>query len=245
MLIKAITFNIQHCAVFPTEKIDFDAFAEKIVSFDADVIGLNEVRGAGVRADYQAQAAILAEKTGYAYYFAKATDVGEGNPYGNAVLTRLPVKAFETIPIPDPVPRGYDGYYETRCLLKMTLAEPDVTFFITHFGLNPDEQENAVKTLLDHLGDGPAVLMGDLNVTPDSPVIARIRDKMTDAAGAGERGDALLSFPSDAPDKKIDYIFTRGNIKATSCRIVPGVLSDHLPLEATLEFVELTLAKQS
>lgn len=235
MLIKAITFNIQHCAVFPTEKIDFDAFAEKILSFDADVIGLNEVRGAGVRADYQAQAAILAEKMGYGYYFAKATDIGEGNPYGNAVLTRLPVKAFETIPVPDPVPRGYDGYYETRCLLKMTLEKPEVTFFITHFGLNPDEQENAVKTLLDHLGDGPAVLMGDLNATPGSPIIAKIKEKMTDAAKTAERGDPLLSFPSDRPDRKIDYIFTKGAVKATACRIVPGVLSDHLPLEAALE----------
>lgn len=235
MLIKAITFNIQHCAVFPTEKIDYDAFAEKILSFDADVIGLNEVRGAGVRADYQAQAAILAEKMGYGYYFAKATDIGEGNPYGNAALTRLQVKTFETIPIPDPVPRRYDGYYETRCLLKMTLENPEVTFFITHFGLNPDEQENAVKTLLDHLGDGPAVLMGDLNATPGSPIIAKIKEKMTDAAGAAEKGDPLLSFPSDRPDRKIDYIFTKGNIKATSCRIIPGVLSDHLPLEATLE----------
>ena len=238
MLIKAITFNIQHCAVFPTGKIDFDAFAEKILSFDADIIGLNEVRGAGVREDYQAQAEILAKKTGYQFYFAKATDVDGANPYGNAALTRLPVKSFETVPIPDPDPHGYDGYYETRCLLKMTLADPAVTCFITHFGLNPDEQENAVQTVLDHLGDGPAVLMGDLNVTPDSPVIAKIKDRMTDAAQAAEKGDALLSFPSDHPDRKIDYIFTRGNIRATSCRVVPGVLSDHLPLEATLEFRE-------
>lgn len=235
MLIKAITFNIQHCAVFPTGKIDFDAFAAKIRSFDADVIGLNEVRGAGLREDYHAQAQILAEKTGYRYYFAKATDVGEGNPYGNAVLTRLPVKAFETIPIPDPVSRRYDGYYETRCLLKMTLENPAVTFFITHFGLNPDEQENAVKTLLAHLGDGPAVLMGDLNATPDSSIIASLRDHMTDAATAAKEGDPLLSFRSDRPDRKIDYIFTKGDIKATTCRIVPGVLSDHLPLEAMLE----------
>ncbi len=235
MLIKAVTFNIQHCAVFPTDKIDFNAFAEKIRSFDADVIGLNEVRGAGVRKDYQAQAEILAEKTGYRCYFACATEIGRGNPYGNAVLTRLPVKALETIPIPDPVPRRYDGYYETRCLLKMTLAQPDATFLITHFGLNPDEQENALRTVLENIGDGKTVLMGDLNVTPDSPVIARLREHMTDAATAAEPGAALLSFPSDKPDRKIDYIFTKGNITAKNCRIVPGVLSDHLPLEAVME----------
>ena len=239
MVIKAATFNIQHCENFTTEKIDFDAFAEKILSFGADVIGLNEVRDAGVQSDYRAQAKILAEKTGYQYYFAKATEIGEGNPYGNAVLTRLPVKSCETIPVPDPDPRGYDGYYETRCLLKMTLAEPEVTFFIIHFGLNPDEHENAVKTVLDNLGDGNTVLMGDLNVTPDSPIIARIREKMADAAAAAEKNDPLLSFPSDAPDRKIDYIFTKGNITAKSCRVVPGILSDHLPLEAELEVVGL------
>ncbi|MBQ6119066.1 MAG: endonuclease/exonuclease/phosphatase family protein [Clostridia bacterium] len=235
MVIKAVTFNIQHCAVFPTGKIDFDAFAEKILSFDADIIGLNEVRGAGVREDYQAQAEILAKKTGYQYYFAKATDVDGANPYGNAVLTRLPVKSFETVPIPDPDPHGYDGYYETRCLLKMTLANPAVTCFITHFGLNPDEQENALRTVLDNLGDGNTVLMGDLNVTPDSPVLARLREHMADAATAAEPGAALLSFPSDKPDRKIDYIFTKGNVTVRSCRNVSGVLSDHLPLEAVME----------
>ena len=235
MVIKAVTFNIQHCENFMTEKIDFDAYAEKIQSFDADVIGLNEVRDAGVQEDYQAQAAILAEKTGYQFCFAKATEIGQGNPYGNAVLTRLPVKSCETIPVPDPDPRGCDGYYETRCLLKMTLAEPDVTFFITHFGLNPDEHENAVKTVLDNLGDGNAVLMGDLNVQPHSPIIARIRERMTDAATAATPGDPMLTFPSDRPDRKIDYIFTRGNITAKTCRVVPGVLSDHLPLAAELE----------
>ena len=235
MLIKAVTFNIQHCENFVTEKIDFDAYAKKMLSFDADVIGLNEVRDEGAQSDYQAQAKILAEQTGYRYYFAKATEIGEGNPYGNAVLTRLPIKSCETIPVPDPDPRGYDGYYETRCLLKMTLAEPDVTFFIIHFGLNPDEHENAVQTVLDNLGDGNTVLMGDLNVQPDSPIIARIREKMTDAAAAAEKNDPLLSFPSDAPDRKIDHIFTKGNITVKSCRIVPGILSDHLPLEAELE----------
>lgn len=235
MLIKAITFNIQHCENYTTEKIDFDAYAEKILSFGADVIGLNEVRDAGVQSDYQAQAKILAEKTGYQYYFARATEIGAGNPYGNAVLTRLPVKRCETVPVPDPDPRGYDGYYETRCLLKMTLEQPDVTFFIIHFGLNPDEHENALRTLLDNLGDGNTVLMGDLNVTPDSPIIARIKEKMTDAATAADKNDPLLSFPSDRPDRKIDYIFTKGDITAKSCRIVPGILSDHLPLYAELE----------
>ena len=233
MKIKVVTFNIQHCARFPTDEIDFDAYAQKISELDADVIGLNEVRDAGVQSDYAAQAKLLAEKTGYSYYFAKATEIGMGNPYGNAVLTRLPVKHCQTVPIPDPVPPRYNGYYETRCILKMTLLSPDVTFLITHFGLNPDEHENAVETVLRNLPEGNAVLMGDLNVRPHSPIIARLRQALSDAALAAP-GEADLTFPSDAPDRKIDYIFTKGNISAVSCRAVPGVLSDHLPLEAEI-----------
>ena len=124
---------------------------------------------------------------------------------------------------------------QTAVCTTIALEQPDVTFFIIHFGLNPDEHENALRTLLDNLGDGNTVLMGDLNVTPDSPIIARIKEKMTDAATAADKNDPLLSFPSDRPDRKIDYIFTKGDITAKSCRIVPGILSDHLPLYAELE----------
>ena len=234
MVLKVATFNIQHCAVFPTDDIDFDAYAKKIISFDADVVGLNEVRGAGERADYRAQAEILAQKTGYHCYFAEATRIDGDNPYGNAVLTRLPIETCRTVPVPDPDPHGYNGYYETRCVLLLRLSGADATFLITHFGLNPDEQENALRTVLEHVR-GNTVLMGDLNVTPETGVIARLRETMTDAACAAD--GPLLTFPSDAPDRKIDYIFTAGRIKALSCRAVPGVLSDHLPLCAELEIL--------
>ncbi len=231
--LKIATFNIQHCENFNTEKIDYDAFADYIKSLDADVIGLNEVRGKGIADGYDAQAAILAEKTGYAYYFAKATEIGEGNPYGNAVLTRLKIKSCETVPIPDPEKPAYDGYYETRCLLKLTLEEPSLTVLITHFGLNPDEHENAVKTVSASIPEGGCVLMGDLNVTPDNPVLDPIRKALRDTAAAAK--SSLLSFPSDTPDRKIDYIFASESIKVNSVCVPDIVLSDHRPMTAEIE----------
>ena len=233
MNIKIATFNVQHFENFNTEMIDYDAFAETIKSFDADIIGLNEVRGQGSAEGYDAQAEILAEKTGYTYYFAKATEIGAGNPYGNAVLTRLPVKSFETAPIPDPDTRGYDDYYETRCVLKMTL-ENGLKVLITHFGLNPDEHENAVKTLLPLINGEKTVLTGDLNVRPDSPVLDPIRRVLKDTAIAS--ADALLTFPSDNPDRKIDYIFTSGDITAANVFVPELVLSDHRPLLTDIAF---------
>ncbi|MCR5041285.1 MAG: endonuclease/exonuclease/phosphatase family protein [Clostridia bacterium] len=233
MIIKAVTYNIQHCAVFPTGRIDFDMFAHRISSFGADVVGLNEVRGRGIRRDYEDQAAELAERTGMSRYFAKAADIGPGNPYGNALLTRLDVGSCKTIPIPEPSPKAYDGYYEPRCVLRFVPMDADVKFLITHFGLNPDEQESALETVLSLLDGGNTVLMGDLNVTPDSVIIEKLKQKMTEASFAV--GNAGPTFPSDRPDRKIDYIFTSGAVRVRSCGVVPGVLSDHLALAAELE----------
>lgn len=234
MKMKVASFNILHCEDFRKEKIDFDAFAELIASLDADVIGLNEVHGKGEDAEYEAQTEILAEKLKYHGYFAQATTIDGENPFGNAVLTRLNIKECVNIPIPDPDPRTGNEYYETRCLLKMTLEEPEMTFLITHFGLNDDEQQNAVKVILDNLKEEKCVFMGDLNVRPDNKVLDPIRAKMTDTASASS--DPLLSFPSDKPNRKIDYIFTSPDIKVLSVEVPDKVLSDHLPITAEIEF---------
>ncbi len=234
MKIKAASFNIMHCENFQTEKIEYDNFAELIKSLDADVIGLNEVHGKGEMENYDSQAEILASKLGYNGFFAKATEIDGANPFGNAVLTRCPIKSVEVIPIPDPDPKTGDEYYETRCVLKMKLMQPDITFMITHFGLNPDEQQNAVKTVLDNMPESRCVLMGDLNVRPDNPMLDPIRKVMNDTASAS--GEKLFSFQADKPDRKIDYIFTSRDIKTLSAEVPDKVLSDHLPIIAELEF---------
>ncbi|MBP9989458.1 MAG: endonuclease/exonuclease/phosphatase family protein [Ruminococcus sp.] len=234
MKLKVVSYNIFHCENYWSEKIEFDNFAQTMKSFDADVIALNEVHGEGVDEEYQEQAKILGEKIGYNYYFAKACDIDGPNPFGNAVLTRLPIKKIENVPIPDPEPKAYDGYYETRCILKMTVdTTPEVTFYITHFGLNPDEQDNAVKTLLENLDSEYSVLMGDLNVKPDNKVLDRIREVLCDTAK--EVTPELYSFPADKPDRKIDYIFVSKNIKTENFRVPEIILSDHRPVEAVIE----------
>lgn len=234
MKLKVASFNILHCEDYLKEKIDFDAFAELISSLDADVVGLNEVHGNGDWEEYEPQAEILGAKTGYNGFFAKATELDGTNPFGNAVLTRKAIRSVEVIPIPDPEPKKYDGYYETRCVLKMKIENPDFTVLITHFGLNPDEQENAVNTILANLEEERCVLMGDLNVRPDDKALLPIRERMVDTASASD--EALLSFPSDAPDRKIDYIFTSRDIKTLKVEVPDKVLSDHLPITAEIEF---------
>ena len=104
---------------------------------------------------------------------------------------------------------------------------------VSHFGLNPDEQKNAASRVVKSLEGERCVFMGDLNVTPDDPVLTPIRERMFDTAELfdGER----LSFPSDKPRIKIDYIFTSPDIKAVRADIPAVVASDHRPYVAEIE----------
>lgn len=232
---KLMSFNTQHCESYVEKKIDFGLMARVILESGADVIGLNEMRGAGDLADYTDQTGALSELTGIKYsYFAKAIDVGGVNaPYGNALLSKYPIVSAETIPVPDPEVRLEGGrWYETRCLLKAKLS-CGITVMVIHFGLNPDEQENAVKTVMENLEREKCILMGDFNVTPDSVLLSPIREKMVDASVCfdGER----LSFPSDAPKKKIDYIFVTPDLELVYADIPAVIASDHRPHTAEIK----------
>ena len=230
---KIMTFNTQHCKSYLGGNIDLALMADAIKQCAPDVVGLNEMYGAGERPQFTAQVATLAALAGYPYHsFAKAIDVGEGsNPYGNGFLSKLPIEKFEVIPIPDPVVRSGKKLYETRCLLKASLAG-GITVLVTHFGLNPDEHRNATDTVVKHLAAEKCILMGDFNVLPDDPVLAPIRAKMKDTA---EMFDApKLSWPSDVPRQKIDYIFVSPDFEVVAADIPEIVASDHRPHTAEI-----------
>jgi endonuclease/exonuclease/phosphatase family metal-dependent hydrolase len=76
--------------------------------------------------------------------------------------------------------------------------------------------------------------MGDFNVLPEDLVLSPIRAKMTDASDViiGSK----LSFPSDKPDRKIDYVFVSRDINVISAEIPAIVASDHRPHTADIEF---------
>ena len=230
---KIMSFNTQHCQNFITKQIDFEIMAKAIKDLDADIVGLNEMRGSGPHPEFTAQTEKLASLTGMNYfYFAPAINLVQG-PYGNGLISKLKIVSAKVIPVPDPQEKQYDGYYETRCLLKVKLSN-GLTVMVIHFGLNPDEQENAVKTVLENLENEKCVLMGDFNVKPDNSVLKPIYAKMKDTstAFAGER----FSFPSDNPNRKIDYIFVTPDVEVISADIPPIIASDHRPHVAEIKF---------
>lgn len=236
MKIKVMSYNTQHCLNYITREIDFDIMADTIKKCDADIIGFQEMRDESDHIEYDAQAKIIAEKLGFDYYyFAEAIRFDGKDPYGNALISRYPIKSVETILIPAPETKKYDGYYETRCLLKATIdVGSGLNVLVSHFGLNPDEQENAVETVVSNIPKEHCVLMGDFNMEPDNPILNPIMQKLYDTAQAFSA--PKLSFPSDTPTVKIDYIFVSKDLKVQFADIPEIVSSDHRPHVATIEF---------
>ena len=201
----------------------------------AGFVVLNEMRGKGEIEDYDGQTDIIADLCGMPYrYFAKAIDVKDvPSPYGNAIISKIPILSAETVHIPDPPIEGRIGtrWYEHRCFLKVRL-EGGITVLGVHVGLNPEEKELAVNTLLSNMEKEKCLLLGDFNMKPDNAMLNPIREVMRDAAELFT--EELLSCPSDFPKYKIDYIFASPDVKFTSADIPAIVTSDHRPHLATV-----------
>lgn len=230
---KFMSFNTQHCLNFIQQKIDFEIMAEAIKKVGADVVGMQEIRSMGENEEYTDQTKAISELSGLPYYyFGKAIDFENLGPYGNSIISRYPIVSAEVIPIPDPDPKTGNKYYETRAILKAKL-EGDITVIVTHFGLNDDEQENAVKTVVENLESERCILMGDFNAKPDNAVLLPIREKMKDTADLISGNS--LTFRSDNPYEKIDYIFVSDDIEIISAEIPDIIASDHRPHTAELK----------
>lgn len=236
---RIMSFNTESCTNYHKRVRDFDIMAKTIRDCDPDIVGLNEIRDKGTHPEFDNQTKILSEKTGLAnHFFAKAIDVlscGENNPYGNAMLSKYKIVEANVIPVPDPPQENRKGTrtYESRCLLKAKL-ENGLTVLVIHFGLNDEEKENAVKTVLENLEDEKCILMGDFNTTPDEHYLDPIRERMKDTASVFT--EEKLSWPSDNPNIKIDYIFVSKDIEVISADIPPIDASDHRPHIADIKF---------
>lgn len=192
---------------------------------DADVVGVQEVGSPRHRA---AEAwTELAELTGYAP-IPGPTRFRRGAPFGNGILTRLPVRAHALVDLS--VARR-----EPRGAIDATLEcdGRDVRVVVTHFGLSRAERREQGARLVERIADCDAalsVLVGDFNEwLVSSAFLGRLR------AALG-REVAVPSFPALLPLLTLDRIWIRPGaaverVAAHRSRAA-RFASDHLPVVA-------------
>ena len=169
----------------------------------------------------------LAAQLGMHWTFAPAIPY-RGGQYGIAVLSRFPIVRTDFWPVKSVPVEQREKYYEDRVLLRALVdAGRPVAVYTSHYGLSNAERVNAVDLTLKHLKDEtiPTVFMGDLNMEPDDPLIARLKTEMTDSA----EGRSFLTFSADKPEIRIDYLFLRGPFRVLNAFAPTSTVSDHLP----------------
>ena len=239
MKIRYLQYNIAACRNYDNkETVDHKRTLETIKSFNADIITLNEVDRFTARSGKVDQIEYFAEKLGYNSYFAHTIDC-QGGKYGIALLTKYKIVSVEQIRIPDTVCNKETGaIYESRTLYSAVLDVEGTAVRVigTHYGLTSEEHEKAVDTTLKLIEDSdlPTVFSGDLNMTPDNPLIKKLSERLFDTVELC-KGECF-TFPSYSADKlkkggkiKIDYVFTVGDIKTESAESPDIRVSDHKP----------------
>lgn len=244
MKLKIGTYNIQHGIRHRvrqesgTVEVDLADVTAVLAEHRPALCGINEIYGNDGSA-FGNQPAALGKALGMQAVFAKAITTHYGD-YGNALLSAYPIVAVKTVPIGVPAeqrpPKG--RRYEDRVLLVATLALEErktLTVLVCHFGLNEDEIDLAVTTALAEAArlEGPLVLMGDFNLTPDTDAYRKLAAALTDVTALAAQ--PAHTFPSHAPTVQIDYIFCNGAVKPISATVLGVIASDHCPVLAEVE----------
>ena len=243
-LLRILTWNL-HAGVGIDGRLDVPRVAAEIAALHPDVVALQEVDAYRPRTGLVAQWREYGRLTGLAAFFGpNLTDLrepgAEGGPadhpgrwveqYGNAVLTRLPVRSVELHLLSY---RGDGpGYHEQRGCLEVE-AGPAV-WLCTHWGLHPEEragQSRDILALARRRAPAHVAVLGDLNAVSVSPEIMPLRQAFTDAgAGAGPT--------NESPRVRIDYCFLPPAWHVRQARVVDTAASDHRPLLVVAETAE-------
>lgn len=202
--------------------------AERVIGcLKPDICALNEVRMRTSDVGDCEQARALGEALHMHWAFAPAMPF-QGGQYGIGMLSRFPILRQSHVPVPEVPAEEREKCYEPRVLMRceIDVGRP-IAVYTSHFGLSAAEQENATGLVLSSLDNEtlPAVFMGDLNMTPDHPLIQKIAARLHDAAADKN----FLTFHSLHPEIKIDYVFYSDEFTVLDACAPFTTASDHLP----------------
>ena len=232
--LRVMTYNIHHGEGLD-KRVDLQRIADLIKREQADIVALQEVDKGVQRTARRDLPAELAALTGLACVFSNNYHF-QGGEYGNAVLTRFPIK------------RWTNAHYkmlrpgEQRGILQVVLDVHgrELVFMATHIDYRGDDSERLlsaaeIKELIEQYRGRPMILCGDFNDTPTSRTHQQIAENFTDAWAAVGTGDGF-TIPAEKPRKRIDYIWLGKGSSLTPLKVwVPeSAASDHLPVVAEL-----------
>ncbi len=226
-----MTYNI-HVGIGVDKKLDLARIASVIRREKPDLVGLQEIDRGVQRTERVDQIAVLARLTRMHYAFAYNLHY-QGGQYGVAVLSKYPLMHIDH--------RRYRHLREAErrgfLLVEVEVDGRKISFATTHLDYREaDNRLYETRQLIDALDEtkSPLIVLGDFNDEPNGSSYLEMLKRFTDA-WTFEGSQDGLTYPSDKPVKRIDYIFHDRFFRTLRAWIPKTEASDHLPLVADLE----------
>ncbi|WP_207436043.1 endonuclease/exonuclease/phosphatase family protein [Sabulibacter ruber] len=236
--LKVMTYNIWGAR--PEGIPDLQKIADVINRVKPDLVALQEVdvytRRNGVNVHVARE---LAKLCGMGYFFARAMDYG-GGEYGDAVLSRIPIKdakAYTLSVVPE-----VGGEQRSVARITVEVGGEELYFVSTHFDhlsneANRIRQAEEFSSLVRSF-DKPVIVGADFNALPDSEPVRILRTQLV--LGCRNNICGQPTFPTSNPNRVIDYIMYTGLEKlSVSNYEVPQwayQASDHFPVIANFKY---------
>ena len=241
--LKIMSYNI-HSGIGLDDIVDYTRMAECIGKYAPDVVGFQEVaqdhpRSKGIfPLDFMGNILEMKGEFGKTIHVSRP---GTDYDYGIGFLSRFEYEHITKLALPN-----IDNLEPRVAQFAKIKAPVEFIFVNTHLGIKSEhtDPERVFRMRFDQLAaingeldkilagkDIPCVITGDFNARPGSECIDLLEKtwNVTDLEH--------FTFPANRPDRKIDYIATRGNVKMRSYAVLDEkVVSDHAPIIAELDF---------
>lgn len=234
---RLMSYNVHRCLGLDRQYSP-ERIAEVIASCHPDVVALQEVDVGRLRSGHVDQAEVIARELGMDVQFFPRVRILE-EQYGDAVLSRLPirlVKADQLPAWPGREPRG-------ALWVAIGVDGAELQLINTHLGLWSRERLTQIDALLgkEWLSHPacrePFVLVGDFNAPARSRAYRRIVSRLTDAYQAAD-STPKPTFPTRYPVLRLDHVFVSRCVDVVDVRTLRTPLarfaSDHFPIIAEL-----------
>ena len=229
----------------------FAYILDEIRDKEIDVIGLQEVIQ---RSNLDNQAMQMADSLGYYYYFDSVDDERSVQRFGNAIVSRYPIKETHFRAL-EPL-----NQYRKALHAKLDINGHTVDFYVTHLHhkmLDHDIRKEQIRDLIDFIevtrsGD-TYFLTGDFNANPDWEEMELIYEHINDVyplfhTNHLDPEHTTLNPRMGHQMRRIDYVFfqNRGsnNLRALSAEIILDKVhqrsqmeSDHFGVLARFEIM--------
>jgi endonuclease/exonuclease/phosphatase family metal-dependent hydrolase len=231
--VRLVTYNVHGC-VGLDGRLSPERIARVLARLAPDAVALQELDVGRERSRGVDQAALIASALSMELSFHPTFAVEEER-FGDAVLSRLPLRLVKAGPLPRLAalePRG-------ALWVELDVGGRPLQLLNTHLSLHPVERGRQVAALLgpDWLGDPRAardvVLCGDLNALPWFPSCRRLARRLRDCQ-VGREDPPRRTFGGRWPLGRIDHVFADPGLDVLHVEVpsdaLAQVASDHLPL---------------